>query len=381
MPTKNASGRKKAVRASASADTKKEPGPSRPVAAAAAVGKADPPAQASSNRKRISLAFQGGGAHGAFTWGVVDRLLEDGRIEVEGIVGTSAGAMNAAVTAYGLSKGGPAQARHELATFWRKISEAGQKGPLQPSWLDKMMGNGSLEFSPMWHWLDMVSRVMSPYQLNPFDLNPLRDVLLDVVDFEFMKHQNKVKLFLCATNVLTGRVKVFSHNELSVNAVLASGCLPFLFKAVEVNGEHYWDGGYMGNPPLFPLIYECESRDILIVQINPINIPEVPTEAPAIFDRINTLSFNSSLMREMRVINFVSQLVDQGDNRHKRVLIHTVDAEDVMARMTVSSKLNPDWDHLLRLYAIGRERADAFLQKHFDDLNVRSSTDIAAKFL
>ena len=379
MPTKNASGRKRAARASASAETKKETG--SPRSAAATAGRSDVPTQAAPVRKKISLAFQGGGSHGAFTWGVVDRLLEDERIEIEGIVGTSAGAMNAAVTAYGLSKGGPARARQELANFWKRISDEGRKGPLQPSWLDKMMGNGSLEFSPMWHMLDMVSRLMSPYQLNPFDLNPLRDVLLEVVDFEFMKHQNKVKLFLCATNVLTGRVKVFSHNDLSVNAVLASGCLPFLFKAVEVNGEHYWDGGYMGNPPLFPLIYECESRDILIVQINPINIPEVPTEAPAIFDRINTLSFNSSLMREMRVIQFVSQLVDQGDHRHKRVLIHTVDAEDVMGRMTVSSKLNPDWDHLLRLYGIGRERADAFLRMHFDDLNVRSSTDIAAKFL
>jgi NTE family protein len=334
-----------------------------------------------SGRKRINLAFQGGGAHGAFTWGVVDRLLEDGRLEVEGIVGTSAGAMNAAVTAYGLSKGGNDEARAQLARFWKAISDAGKNGPLQPSWLDKLFGNGSLEYSPMWHWLDMVSRVMSPYQLNPFDFNPLRDVLTEVVDFEYMQRQNKVKLFLAATNVLTGRVKVFSKEEISPNAVLASGCLPFLFKAVEVNGEHFWDGGYMGNPPLFPLIYECETPDILIVQINPINIPEVPTDAAGIFDRINTLSFNSSLMREMRVIHFVTQLVDGGDNRHKRIFIHTVDAEDEMAKMTVSSKLNPDWDHLQRLYHIGRERADAFLARHFDDIGARSSTDIKAKFL
>jgi NTE family protein len=347
----------------------------------APAGNGDGATSRDGNRKRINLAFQGGGAHGAFTWGVVDRLLEDGRLEVEGIVGTSAGAMNAAVTAYGLSKGGNEEARMQLARFWKMISDAGKHGPLQPSWLDKMFGNGSLEYSPMWRWLDMVSRVMSPYQLNPFDFNPLRDVLTEVVDFDYMQRQNRVKLYLAATNVLTGRVKVFSKEEISPNAVLASGCLPFLFKAVEVNGEHYWDGGYMGNPPLFPLIYECESQDILIVQINPINIPEVPTDAAGIFDRINTLSFNSSLMREMRVIHFVTQLIDQGDTRHKRIHIHTVDAEDEMAKMTVSSKLNSDWDHLLRLFRIGRERADAFLAAHFDDVGVRSSTDIQAKFL
>jgi NTE family protein len=345
--------------------------------------KADKPAD--SGFKAINLALQGGGSHGAFTWGVIDRLLEEKGIVIDGIVGTSAGAMNAAVTACGIAQGGNEGGRALLETFWKKISEASRSGPLQQSIFDKWFGTrGGMEFSPAYQFYDMLSRMVSPYQLNPMNVNPLKDVLASTVDFSFLHREKRIKLFICASNVLTGRIRVFDRTDVSVDAVLASACLPFLFQAVEVDGQHYWDGGYMGNPPLYPLIYHCDSRDVLIVQINPINIPELPTTAQAILDRINTLSFNSSLMREMRAINFVTRLVDSGyddEGRLKRMLIHTVDAEDVMARMGVSSKLNADWEFLTWLKDLGRQRAEDFLSANWDRLGKESTTDIEKKFL
>jgi NTE family protein len=334
--------------------------------------------------KRLNLALQGGGAHGAFAWGVLDRLMEDPRIEIDGIVGTSAGAMNAAVLAYGLAKHGPEGARAALEDFWRKISKAGKSGPLQPTFLDKWFGEGSLDYSPGYMMFDAMSRMLSPYQLNPMNFNPLRDVLLDCVDFEFMRRQDKVHLFICASNVVSGKHRVFTEKDISADAVMASACLPFMFQAVEIDGEHYWDGGYIGNPPLYPLFYHTKTSDVLIVQLNPIAIGEVPTTAQAILDRINTLSFNSSLMREMRAINFVTKLIDHGfddGGRLHRVFVHTVDAEAELGRLGVSSKLNSDWDFLRGLMDLGRGKAEAFLGGHFDDIGVRSSTDIEKKFL
>jgi NTE family protein len=338
----------------------------------------------SNGAKKINLALQGGGAHGAFAWGVLDRILEDGRIEIEGVVGTSAGAMNAAVTAYGLSVGGNEGARQTLHAFWKRISDAAKAGPLRPTWFDKMFRPlGSLDTSPGFIFYDALSRVMSPYQLNPGNLNPLKDVLAASIDFEQIHKAQKVKLFICASNVMTGRIKVFDRTKVTVDAVLASACLPFLFQAVEIDGEYFWDGGYMGNPPLYPLIYHTDTSDVLIVQLNPINIRELPTSAQAIMDRINTLSFNSSLMREMRAIQFVTKLIDGGfdDNgRLKRILIHTVDGEEVLSQLGVSSKLNADWDFLMYLFEHGRERGGLFLEQHFDKVGRESSTDIEEKF-
>jgi NTE family protein len=342
------------------------------------------PPQATGTRKRINIALQGGGAHGAFAWGVLDRLLEDERLEIEGLVGTSAGAMNAAVVAYGLSRGGPPAARESLEGFWRRIAGAACFSPLQPSFLDRMMPTGNIDMSPGWVFYDAISRIFSPYQLNPLNINPLRDVLAASMDCATIHTAERVKLFVCASNVMTGRIKVFDERDVSIDAIMASACLPFLFQAVEVDGEYYWDGGYMGNPPLYPLIYRCESRDILIIQINPIRISELPTSAQAILDRINTLSFNSSLMREMRAINFVTKLIDRGyddGGRLKRMLIHTIDAEETFNQLGVSSKLNADWPFLVQLFELGRERASAFLDRHFDDLGQSSSTSIEEKFL
>lgn len=336
------------------------------------------------NRKKLNLALQGGGAHGAFAWGVIDRLLEEDCFEIDGIVGTSAGAMNAAVTASGIATGGAPGARQSLQNFWRKISDAARYSPLQPSPWEKMFGNGSMDHSPTFLFFEALTRMMSPYQLNPMNYNPLRDVLEASVDCEALHKCNNVKLFICASNVLTGKIRVFDEHDVTIDAVLASACLPFLFQAVEIDGEYFWDGGYMGNPPLYPLIYHTGCRDVLIIQLNPISIPEVPKTAQAILDRINTLSFNSSLMREIRVINFVTKLIDDGydgGGRLNKMLIHTVDAEDVLGKLGVSSKLNAQWDYLMSLFELGRQRGEAFIEQHYDKVGVESSTDIAAKFL
>ena len=335
-------------------------------------------------KPKINLALQGGGAHGAFTWGVLDRLFELDHFDVDGIVGTSAGAMNAAVVACGLAEGGAEGAREKMRQFWTAISRASRASPFQASVFDRLLSPGNMDFSPSWMAVDAMSKVFSPYQFNPLNLNPLRDTLAEIVDFDTICHTERVKLFLCATNCLNGRIHVFKDDEISVDAVLASACLPFLFQAVEIDGEYYWDGGYMGNPPIYPLIYGTDTSDILICQINPIIIDEVPTTAQAIADRINTLSFNSSLMREMRTIEFVSRLIDQGHldpSHYKQLRIHVVEAEAEMRQLSASSKLNADWDFLMHLFKLGRGKADAWIEEHLDKVGCKSSTDIIEKFL
>jgi NTE family protein len=340
---------------------------------------------AAPQKKGLNLALQGGGAHGAFTWGVLDRLLDEERIEIEGIVGTSAGAVNAAVLAYGLEIGGHKKAKELLRRLWKVNSEVCRSTAFQPTACDKIFGSkGSLEYSPCWQVFDMLSRTFSPYQWNPNQLNIFRDIINDLIDFQLLRQSRNVKLFICATNVLTGRLKVFENKEITPEMILASACLPNLYHAAEINGEYYWDGGYMGNPPIFPVIYNTNCQDVLIVQINPINIPEVPQSAPAIFDRINTLSFNSSLMREMRAIHFVTSLIEKGEldkNKYKHTYIHTIDAEEEMAKLVSSSKMNLDMEFLQYLFEIGKEKTSDFLKDSFDKIGKQSSTDIAAKFL
>lgn len=335
--------------------------------------------------KNINLALQGGGAHGAFTWGVLDRILEDERIEIEGISATSAGAMNAAVLTYGYTEGGRSGARQALTNFWRRVSHTAALTPFQASVWDKITGNKSLENSPSFLWLDFVTRVLSPYQLNPLNWNPLREVLVQSIDFDVLKSKAlPIKLFLSATNVRTGKIKVFENHEFSADAVLASGCLPFLFQAVEINGEHYWDGGYMGNPAIFPLIYNCKSRDVVIVHINPIMREEIPVTSTEILNRINEISFNSSLMREMRAINFVTKLIDDkklSGEGMRRMLIHSITAEDEMRHHSVLSKFNADWDFLLDLFEAGRRYGSQWLEINFDKLGVESTVDIGEAYL
>jgi len=335
--------------------------------------------------KTINLALQGGGAHGAFTWGVLDRLLEDERIAFEGVSATSAGAMNAVVLAYGLTEGGHAGARKALEGFWRRVSHAAAVGPLQPTWLDRLTGNRSLEWSPAFLMFDLMSRVLSPYQFNPGNRNPLYDVLVQSVDFDRLRSSVcPLKLYLSATNVRTGKIQVFDNDVVCPQRVLASGCLPFLFQAIEIDGEHYWDGGYMGNPAIFPLIYNSRSRDVLIIHINPRERAELPTTAAEIMNRVNEISFNSSLMREMRAISFVTKLIDDsatGLRKLKRMLIHSIAADEIMSKLGVASKLNGDWDFLTYLRDAGRQHADAWLATNFDSLGRRSTIDIRKEYL
>ena len=334
--------------------------------------------------KHINLALQGGGSHGAFAWGVLDRILEDERIVIEGIVGTSAGAMNAAVIAHGLTQGGNQEARRSLSRFWEAVAENAVYSLLKPSWIDQLMGPGCLDYSPGWIMMDNLSRMLSPYQTNPANYHPLRDILSAQIDFEKLRQSDNVKLFVCASNVKTNRLRVFEHGEISIDAVLASACLPSLFQAVEIDGEYYWDGGYMGNPPIFPVIYNCTSTDVVLIMINPIQVEQVAQDAQSILDRIHTISFNSSLMREMRAINFVNRLVAGGfddGGRLKAIRIHCIDAEDEMRNLRVSSKYNTNYDFLMWLFELGRDRGDTFLKEHFDKIGKESSTSIEQRFL
>ncbi|RWO05787.1 MAG: patatin-like phospholipase family protein [Mesorhizobium sp.] len=336
-------------------------------------------------KRTINLALQGGGAHGAFTWGVIDRLLDEENLSLEGAVATSAGAMNAAVLAYGLAEGGRRGAQKALANFWRRVSHAAAFSPLQPSLLDKMTGSRSLEYSPAFLILDMVTRLMSPYQFNPLNFNPLKNVLEQSIDLDAVRMSRcPLKLNICATNVRTGKVKVFSNDELSIDAIMASACLPFLFQAVEIDGEAYWDGGYMGNPAIFPLIYSCDTPDVLIVHINPIERAELPRSATDILNRINEISFNSSLLREMRAIAFVTQLIDSEAGQAldlKRIFVHGISDDETMKKLGVSSKLNADWGLLTDLRDRGRERAEEWLQANYHHIGQRSTVDIHERYL
>jgi len=331
----------------------------------------------------VNVALQGGGAHGAFTWGVLDRLLEDERIGFEAISGTSAGAMNAVVLADGFTAGGAEGARQALHDFWETVSREAAKSPIQRSPINVLMGDWSLDNSPGFVFFDLLGRLASPYDLNPMNLNPLRDILEASVDFERIAACTRMKLFISATNVHTGRVRVFTCPEISADVVLASACLPLLFHAVEIEGVPYWDGGYMGNPVLFPFFNACANSDLLLVQVNPLVRETTPRSAREILDRINEITFNASLLKELRAIEFVARLVDEGklDNTdYKQVLLHRIDAGQDMGTLSASSKLNAEWAFLTHLRDLGREAAARWLTSDFDRVGRESSVDVRAMF-
>ena len=333
--------------------------------------------------KIINMALQGGGAHGAFGWGVMDKFLEDGRVDVEGLSGTSAGSMNAVVYAYGKLKGNDG-ARQALHDFWKAISDAGQKFAIKKMPWD--LGTVQKE-NPLQDMMKSMMSVLSPYQMNPMNYNPLREVLEQQVDFEELERSKLTKLFICATNVRTGKVKIFHTPEVTANVVLASACLPQVFQAVEINGEHYWDGGYMGNPVLYPLFYYTESRDVVILHINPIERPGPPTTSADIANRLNEITFNSSLIKELRSVYFVQQLLDNGwikeehRDKLKYVLIHSVRADNAMSDLSSASKMSSDWAFLTMLRDRGRALATEWLQHNFEHLGVRSTVDLKREFL
>lgn len=334
----------------------------------------------------LNLALQGGGAHGAFTWGVLDRILEDDRIEIKAVSATSAGAMNAVSMAYGMSIGGRVGAREKLHEFWEETSSAGQVfSPVRPSWYEKWLGFRDLDNSAEYFMFDALTHSFSPYQFNPLNFNPLDDVLRKVIDFEKLRAcPRTMRLFLSATNIRTGRGKVFQNEHLTADTVLASACLPFLFQAVEIDGEAYWDGGYMGNPALYPLIYHAGCTDIAIVHINPVERPDLPYSASEIYNRINEISFNGSLLAELRAIEFVGRMLDEGrlpDQRYRNVRIHSIFSDELMRTLSVASKFSPDWGFLVYLRDAGRRTADAWLQAHYDDIGIKSSVDLRRMFL
>ncbi|MGB0694487.1 MAG: patatin-like phospholipase family protein [Rhodospirillaceae bacterium] len=333
--------------------------------------------------KSVNLALQGGGSHGAFTWGVLDRLFEDGRIWIEAISGTSAGAMNAVVAAQGMYDGGGEGAREALREFWRAVSKAARTSPMQRSPIDVIMGNWSLDNSPGYIYLDLLQRLTSPYDLNPLEINPLRDLVEELVDFEKVRDGKDMGVFISATNVETGRVKVFDRDEVTLDVVMASACLPFLFHAVEIDGVPYWDGGYMGNPVLYPFFDHSASQDIIIVQINPIVRRGTPKTAREILDRVNEITFNSSLQKELRAIEFVSRLIQQGKlsgDDYNDMRVHIIEARKEMRPLGASSKVNAEWAFLEHLFDIGRRAADKWLANHFDDLGTTCSVDLRDMF-
>ncbi|MBA3665278.1 MAG: patatin-like phospholipase family protein [Bacteroidetes bacterium] len=334
--------------------------------------------------KKVGVALQGGGAHGAFTWGVLDRLLEEEAVIAEAMCGTSAGAVNAVTCAYGLHIGGPAKAKELLEELWRKIALSGSY-MFKPGMFDKVCGTGDIYNSAGYMWFNAISQVLSPYNFNPFNYNPLRDILENIIDFKELQLYNKKKLFICATNVKTNRAKIFSNKDITVDAVMASACLPFLFQAVEIDGEYYWDGGYMGNPPISPLITNTSLSDIVLVKINSININSVPTTARDIADRVNEISFNSSLINEMKLIHYRNELIRNGilktDNKTNReIFVHTISGYDALSQLNYSSKMNTSWEFLMDLKNKGRQIADKWLANDFKEVGVKSTFDVEEHF-
>ncbi len=333
--------------------------------------------------KALNLALQGGGAHGAFTWGVLDRIFEDGRIWIDAISGTSAGAMNAVVAAQGMYDGGGAGAREALEGFWRAVSDAGRGSPLQRTWLDRLRGTWSLDHSPGYLALDILNRLASPYEVNPFGLNPLRDLVARLVDFQKVQDCTDMPIYISATNVETGRARVFARQEITLDVVMASACLPFMFQAVEIEGAPYWDGGYMGNPVLFPLIDESPCSDIAIVQINPVTRPGTPQSAREILNRVNEITFNSSLLKELWTIDLIHRLIAEGAlerGRFRDMRIHVIEAAEAMAPLGASSKLNTEWEFLVLLRDIGRAAAELWITRHFDDIGQRTTMELPGMF-
>jgi NTE family protein len=333
--------------------------------------------------KHISLALQGGGSHGAFTWGVMHRLMSEPRIYIDGISGTSAGAMNAAVFVDGFLKNKRQGAIDALAAFWDRVAQLCPIPRTFPRGIPGVSDGWAVDGDPTFMMVDFMTRLWSPRQFNPLRLNPLEDILDELVDFENLRRHPEVKVFVTASNVRTCKSRLFRTHELTAKTLLASACLPLLFEAVEVDGEFYWDGGYLGNPAISPLVHECASSDVVIVQINPMNRPDVPESARDILNRINEMTFNASLVREMAGFAAISQLVESGkltDDRYIAVRFHEIGAEVELAELGALSKMNTERAFLEHLHRLGYETADRWLTENFDRIGWESTFDVAEKF-
>jgi NTE family protein len=336
--------------------------------------------------KRINLALQGGGAHGAFTWGVLDQILGDERLSIEGISGTSAGAMNAVMLADGLCRGGREGAQQRLADFWRSVSSTGNLPALQRAVMERLLSFTPLEGTPVQAWFNALSRYFSPYDVNPLNINPLKDLIERFVDFETLRANTDLQLFISATNVQTGRVRIFPRDKITADAVMASACLPLLFRAVEIDGVPYWDGGYLGNPVIFPFFRTTATEDVLVVQINPLVRKSTPMSSSEIMNRINEITFNSSLIGEYRAIDFVARLIDQGKlprgirrGEYRRINVHRIVLDHFGTQLDTYSRLSNDYDFFDMLHVSGKRAARRFLDEHFDNIGVKSTVDLAAE--
>lgn len=320
-------------------------------------------------QRSLSLALQGGGAHGAFSWGVLDRLLDEPTFTFPALTGASAGAMNATVMAHGLLTKGPDGAQDALKQFWQAVGTKAASLGVQNAWLGPF-GRTWPDFSAQNRLgMHLMTQVLSPYQFNPWDLNPLREILLDLVDFERLRRNRRVKLFLSATNVRTGRARVFRTAEISVESVLASAALPSLHHAIALDGEHFWDGGYSANPPILPLVEHTGSTDILIVQIEPVRVDSLPVTAEEIQNRTASHIFAAPLMQELETLQRIVQasrwsLPLSLGRRARETRLHHIDGGSELSSLPPGSKLQPDWESLSRLHDIGWQRADEWVRSN-----------------
>lgn len=331
-------------------------------------------------RKKIVIALQGGGSHGAFTWGVIDQLLEDGRLEIKGVSGTSAGGMNAVAMTQGLMKGGLRGAQEELRSFWKTMSDVGARYTMKLPFSEYFPEVKSTEYL----FKSFFQNFYSPYQFNPLNINPLKEVVEGFFDFKKIRQFKGIKVFLCATHVASGKLKIFRVEDLCVEVLLASACLPSLFQAVEIKGEYYWDGGFVGNPAIYPLIYECETPDIMIIQLTVMTRQSLPVTAQQIADRHKEITYNACLMREMRSINFISHLIDDGlldSSKIKRLRIHLIRNEDIFSNLELSSAMESDWPFLEKLYHAGKETATRWLKENYDHIGVKTTAEVEKDFV
>jgi NTE family protein len=336
--------------------------------------------------KVINLALQGGGSHGAFTWGVLERFLEDERIEFEGISGTSSGAINAATLAYGLATGGRTGAIEALRKLWERVANEFSEVLSGPFYMSMLNLFNDAEHPALDAYLSL-TKTFSPYHLNPMDMNPLRDLVAETIDFKYLQKDCPVKLFIAATHVRTGKLKIFENRELTIDALMASACLPSIHRAVEIDGESYWDGGFAGNPPVFPLIFNCKHKDIVIVLIHPLEVAEMPVTADEIQQRTSELSFNTAFLREMRAIAFSKKMIDKDwmpsgklENRMDEINIHIIQDQALSSQYNNRSRYNTLPSFINLFHKEGYAAADVWLEENFDRLGKKSSVDLAAMF-
>jgi len=335
--------------------------------------------------KPINLALQGGGAHGAFTWGVLDQILADGRLTIAGLSGASAGAINAVVLADGLARGGALEARKRLAEFWRAASFGGHLPDMQRGVVERLFAFVPRPRATVPPWLGALSELWSPYDLNPLNINPLKALIERFVDFDLIHRTFDGHLYVSATNVRTGEPRVFRGEEISAEVVMASACLPLLFRAVEIDGEAYWDGGYSANPALLPFARAASAEDLLIVQINPRQREKVPTSVRDIAGRAHEITFNAAQSAELRAIDFINQMVDRGrlplgvGKSVARIRLHRIIMADDGESFDPGTRLNNDFDFFARLQKLGQRAACRFLEMHFHDIGARSTIDDVAQ--